>query len=106
MAVKLEKMSRDELAQLQADIEGELKRRAKEDRKLALSEARKAAEQFGFSLEELTGGASGGAKSKSKGVAKYRNPEDPSKTWTGRGRRPEWVKALDSAGRLDEALIG
>ena len=99
-------MSRDELTQLQRDIESELKRRAKEDRKLALSEARKAAEQFGFSLEELTGGASLGGKSKGKAAAKYRNPEDPSKTWTGRGRRPEWVKALDSAGRLDEALIG
>jgi DNA-binding protein H-NS len=35
-----------------------------------------------------------GSKRKTYTVApKYRNPDDPSQTWTGRGRSPDWVVA-------------
>ena len=30
---------------------------------------------------------------------KYRNPEKPSETWSGRGRQPHWVGAQLSAGK-------
>ena len=36
-----------------------------------------------------------------KGVkvpVKYRHPEDPEKTWTGRGVMPTWLQALINAG--------
>jgi DNA-binding protein H-NS len=33
----------------------------------------------------------GAGKSKSVGVAKYANPENRSDTWTGRGRKPNWL---------------
>lgn len=36
---------------------------------------------------------------------KYRNPLDPSQTWTGRGVDPSWVAKLRQAGLLDSALI-
>jgi DNA-binding protein H-NS len=29
---------------------------------------------------------------------KYRHPEDPEKTWTGRGVMPTWLKVLTDAG--------
>ena len=35
-----------------------------------------------------------GRKGKASVPAKYRNPEDPSQTWTGRGKRPLWLVAL------------
>lgn len=36
-------------------------------------------------------------------VAKYHNPVDPSLTWTGRGRKPEWVQMyLDNGGTLEQ----
>ena len=41
-------------------------------------------------------------KSVRKGVkvpVKYRHPEDPEKTWTGRGVMPTWLQALINAGR-------
>ena len=41
-------------------------------------------------------------KSVRKGVkvpVKYRHPEDPEKTWTGRGVMPAWLQALINAGR-------
>jgi len=40
-------------------------------------------------------------KSVRKGVkvpVKYRHPEDPKKTWTGRGVMPTWLQALINAG--------
>jgi DNA-binding protein H-NS len=41
-----------------------------------------------------------------KVVAKYRNPERPSETWSGRGRQPRWVaKQLRSGTKVDDLLI-
>jgi DNA-binding protein H-NS len=37
---------------------------------------------------------------------KYRNPEDPSQTWAGRGLKPRWlVAAMKSGKKLDSFLI-
>jgi DNA-binding protein H-NS len=37
---------------------------------------------------------------------KYRNPEQPSETWTGRGKQPRWLVAeLKSGKRLDDFRI-
>jgi hypothetical protein len=44
----------------------------------------------GFSIAELFGAK---RPEKSKSVAKYANPEDKSDTWTGRGRKPNWLVA-------------
>jgi DNA-binding protein H-NS len=36
---------------------------------------------------------------------RYRNPENPSETWSGRGPQPAWVQTLRSRGvRLDDLL--
>lgn len=43
-----------------------------------------------------------------KGVklpAKYRNPLNPTQTWTGRGVDPAWVAKLRESGLLETALI-
>lgn len=50
--------------------------------------------QSGFTLSDLYPAAG----RKSKGVAKYANPDDPSQTWTGRGRRPVWLIARLKSG--------
>lgn len=50
------------------------------------------AEDSGFSVSELFGGR-GAAKGKSSGIAKYKNPDNSSETWTGRGRKPNWLVA-------------
>ena len=37
---------------------------------------------------------------------KYRNPERPSETWSGRGKQPRWMGAqLRSGKKVDELLI-
>jgi DNA-binding protein H-NS len=38
--------------------------------------------------------------------AKFRNPEQPSETWSGRGKRPRWLDAqLRSGKRIDDFRI-
>ena len=36
---------------------------------------------------------------------KYRNPERPSETWSGRGRQPHWVTAQLSSGKKVKDLL-
>ena len=35
---------------------------------------------------------------------KYRNPEDPSQTWAGRGKTPRWVNRMVETGKTIEDL--
>ena len=38
---------------------------------------------------------------------KYRNPKEPSETWSGRGKRPLWlVAAMKSGRKIEEFRIG
>ena len=67
------------------------------------------AENHGFSMNELFGsarGVRGGAKGKSLGVARYANPDDRSDTWTGRGRKPNWLlDRLKKGGKLADYAL-
>ena len=37
---------------------------------------------------------------------KYRNPNDPSETWSGRGKQPRWlVAALKTGHKIEEFMI-
>lgn len=37
---------------------------------------------------------------------KYRNPKEPSETWSGRGKRPRWLAAaLNNGRKMEEFLI-
>lgn len=100
MEYELESLSRAELEQLRADVEAALSTLSDRERKAALEAAQQAAMEHGFSLEELTATASGRGrgKAKAKRPAKFRNPDDPNQTWTGRGRKPQWIKAAEEAG--------
>lgn len=104
--MNLSKYSSQELRQLKVDIDKELKKRRKDEVKQAQKELRSVAERFGFSLNELLS-AQAGKGATAKGVAKYQNPDDASKTWSGRGRKPAWVKEWEGSGRsLDELRLG
>lgn len=98
MTFDLSTLSRKELLQLQGDVEAALRSAELRERQEALKAAKDAAAKFGFSLEEITSDARQGAK-KNKAAPKYRNPENPEETWTGRGRKPHWVHAALTAGR-------
>jgi len=38
-------------------------------------------------------------------LPKYRNPKEPSETWSGRGRQPRWVQLQLSSGKQLEDLL-
>lgn len=59
----------------------------------------------GYTFEDVFGHARG--KSKRAGVPvppKYRNPADPTQTWSGRGKRPHWFSAALKAGKKEKDL--
>lgn len=91
MAIDLKSMSRKELKQLSKDIEKAIRDAEKRERREALEAAEKAAAEYGFALSELSGDAGKRKAGKApKSKAKYHNPQDPSQTWSGRGRKPQW----------------
>jgi len=102
----LKSLSAQELKSLQKKVDRELAGRDKRQRKDALSAVRERAKQLGYSLDELVGDGGAvtpsgtGPKPKSRAPAepKYRSKEDPSLTWSGRGRPPAWIKEAREKG--------
>ncbi len=105
MGINLDNMSRKDLLELRDQIEKALKTAEKRERQNALKAAEQAAAEFGFSLAELSSDAPRGPKG-SKAKAKYRNPAAPEQTWSGRGRKPQWVhEALKSGADIADLEI-
>jgi DNA-binding protein H-NS len=62
--------------------------------------------QLELRLDQLNGHSDKQRRSYPKVIPKYRNPEPPSETWSGRGRQPHWVaKQLRSGMKVDDLLI-
>ena len=82
-----------------------------ETRSKALDELKQVAEKNGFDLRDLVGGSSGRSKKTSsrrtgKVAPKYRHPDEPDVTWSGRGRQPKWVAEYERKnGSLDGITI-
>ncbi len=100
MAIDLHSMSRKDLQKLSRDIDKALASIDKRDQKAALDAAERAAMEHGFSLAQLTGGAPRKGKGKAGSInpPKYRNPDDAAQTWSGRGRKPDWIKTAEAKG--------
>ncbi|MBO9478332.1 H-NS histone family protein [Shimia sp. R11_0] len=96
--MKLDEMNRDELLDLRAQIDIQIEKKEAQRKSDALKAIEEAAEKYGFSLDELanvSGKKKGGLM---KGVPKYAHPNDKSKTWTGKGRKPKWFDEALAAG--------
>ncbi|MFA3919332.1 H-NS histone family protein [Ruegeria hyattellae] len=107
MKIDLKKMNAADLKALAKDIEETLVHAEKEALSKALKEIHKVAKSHGVTLEEIIAHFSGPKKkAKAKVAAKYRNPDDPKQTWSGRGRKPNWVNDAIKAGKsIDELEI-
>lgn len=109
MANDLSTKSKKQLEKMLSDVQKALKAIETKERREAKKAAEKAAAKFGFSLSELTDrpvARSAGKKGrpKSPGTPKYANPDDPSQTWTGKGRQPQWYKDAIAAGKDPKSL--
>ena len=102
MAIDLDKMSHDELVQLQKDVKKALATYAERRRKEALIEMQEVARKHGLDLADVVKSGKKGSVS----APKYRHPENPELTWAGRGRQPRWVKeALEQGQSLEDMRI-
>ena len=110
MKIDLEKMGREDLLDLRAKVDEALSTLEEREREAARQAAEEAARQHGFSLTDL-GFAAGGGRGRKRAKAaggknppRYRNPDNPSQTWSGRGRQPQWFKDAEAAGIPRERL--
>ena len=110
MAMDLKALSPKELQSLIVNAEAHMQ----EAKVNQIQEVRKKIDTLlnnaGLSLADVyptRGGKAGKAGKRSVVAPKYRNPEDASQTWSGRGKRPLWVvAALKRRGvTLDSLLI-
>lgn len=98
----LAKMNLDDLKRLQKDVAAAIATYQERQREEARAKLEQHAREMGFKLEEL---AAPPSKRKGRAApAKYRHPENPALTWTGRGRRPNWISAALEQGRALEDM--
>lgn len=85
----LANLTDEQLTELRAGIDAELKKRTAKQRQEAKRKIVELAQSHGIKLEELAGQEK-----------IYRNPDNPwGETWNGKGRKPKWVIAALESGK-------
>jgi DNA-binding protein H-NS len=107
MAAKdLEKMSQRELEdviQRAQALKAATRDRARQELRSAIDAM---LTEHGFSINEVYPTRGGGRKSAGGSVVRYRNPENTVQTWTGRGRKPNWlVDAIGKGAKIEKFEI-
>jgi DNA-binding protein H-NS len=97
--MKLEKMPTAELEALRAEVEAMIQAKIAERRQHLETELAKLAGLFG----ERT--ARNAKATKGSVSAKYRNPDNVTEIWSGRGRRPLWLDSQLKAGKELEFFL-
>lgn len=95
---RLDSMDFDELLALRTKVEAIITARVEQERKRLTASLER--------LDAIRPGNAAPAKRGTRGVAKgkklgakYRNPENESEVWAGRGNRPRWLVAALKGGR-------
>jgi DNA-binding protein H-NS len=106
-APAVEKMSLKQIEVLEARI-ADAKAAAEEEAKAEIkAKIDTILENSGLTIADLYPAArrsKGRGKGRSKAGVKFRNPKDPSQTWTGRGRRPHWLVEAVKKGAKQESF--
>ena len=99
--IDLTKMNYAQLLELSELVEIAIAERRAEEAKSVKEQLEALAEESGFSLSDLVGGKKQRGR-KGSAVVKYRNPKDSSQTWSGRGRKPNWlVEAVKKGAKIE-----
>jgi len=101
----LSKMTMDDLKALARDVEKAIANAEREQIRKARAAAEAATGKFGLTLDDVVNGT---RKPKGKAAAsepRFRNPDNPSQTWTGRGRQPGWFKTAMEKGKAPEDMV-
>jgi DNA-binding protein H-NS len=90
--------------------------RLKEERRKAkreefLAAIRRKADEYGVDIDEVVRALqkkerrAPAADRRATVAPKYRNPQNPSETWSGRGVKPKWMQALLANGAKPEQFL-
>jgi DNA-binding protein H-NS len=102
--IDLESLSRDKLIMLRKSIDKALETHDARVKAGARAKVEAIARELGFSLAELFEAKVKGKSARGSLVVKFRHPEDPSLTWSGRGRRPQWYNDAVAGGLTPESM--
>lgn len=110
MAINLDSLSPAELQALIKSAEGQMQFARKNHIQEVRGKIDGLLKSAGLTIDEVYPRRSGqvGKGPKAAVAPKYRNPENPAQTWSGRGKRPLWFsEALKKKGvTVDSMLIG
>lgn len=105
MTMDFQNMSPDELKRIRDQAEEQLHERNKGRIQELRREAKELAKELGISVNEVYGVESG-KYNRRKAAPKYANPDNPTQTWAGRGKRPVWlIEKLKAGHSLEEFKI-
>lgn len=107
MATDISKLNRRQLAALKKRIEVQEKAVLSKSISALRTKITNMIHEEGFTLGEVSPTKTRRSSAlKGRAVApKYRNPSDPSKTWSGRGRMPGWYKDATKKGKKEKDLL-
>ncbi len=97
--IDISKLSLEQLQALVPAAQQRIEEFEEKKRKQALAKVQAAAEAVGMSPAELLKHFGVAKPAKKPVKPKYRNPDNADQTWTGRGRKPEWVAAWIKDGK-------
>lgn len=106
MSIDLSQLDTHQLDELIGQAQREKERRKRSNMAEVRRELRQLARERGYTIEELFGFGSGAADSdRGKAAPKYRNPDNPAETWSGRGRKPRWFEQALQRGFSAESML-
>jgi DNA-binding protein H-NS len=100
MSIDLAELSLTELHDLIANAQQALSVKQKQARKAIIAEIHALAASVGITVVIQEEG-----KATRKVAPKYRNPDQPTQTWSGRGVKPRWLAALVSEGHDPQEFL-
>ena len=113
MQSDMSQMSLSELKKLKTSVAKEIDKRGNQSKQAILKQVKKLCSEHGLEMGELFPAKEAKplqAKKQTKSTKPkktiepvYFHQADPSKTWTGRGRKPEWIVTwVENGGNLED----
>jgi DNA-binding protein H-NS len=92
MAINVDNLSLKDLNDLESKLAKAKAHAAQAERSKLKEKIDNILKGTGLTVHDLYGAGKRG-RGRGKSAAKYANPDDRSQTWTGRGRKPNWLVA-------------
>lgn len=101
-SINVDKMSLKELLDLESKVAKAIVHARERERAEVKQKIESMVQTAGFSVSDFFGSRGRGKSS----APKYVNPDNRSETWTGRGRKPNWlVNKIGKGAKMEEFAI-